>query len=682
MQKICFSIAFLLLSLVSIGQEDSIEHFQPGKIKLVARYKSGAVELRWYPTSSAQWRIANKQGYVIERIDLNADGSKFEKIATVKPYTSAEFNSKTDMQDDFIRATKEAIESTPKMPTNANDFDKMAEYQNDENGIFLTFIMSTNMNVTAAEAAGLHYTDKTITQGKEYAYRIYINAKDVKEEDMVMMIVSNTKTEKKSFIPEGLRAEENEGAVNLFWNYNVNRRNFTAYFIERSADGGRTYQPLNKTPLIFTVKGADEVSYVDSVKNYTPYTYRVSGLTAFGDKSDVSLAVTAMGRDKTPAAPASEIRADGDRNKIIVAWQLPNPAKDLAGFFVGRSTSMNGPFHILNAKMTTKDTRTFVDEHPLPKEPYYMLYTLDTANNVSSTYSIMASVYDSTAPAQPMALEGAIDSNGVVRLKWKYGSDNDLHGYHVFVANGKDNVYRQLTGYPLNDSVYIDTVNIKTLTKEVYYKITAVDYNNNPSPYSAIATLKRPDIIAPSAPLISSYTIEGNKVSLQWEPSSSDDVVKHELQRTDASGKKITLTSFTTATNNKYVDSTVTEGAAYTYELAAIDESGLRSASTLDIAVAETSAKAGVERVEAKWDDKDKEVVLNWQYKQKGDYSFVVFRGAQDGDMRPLRTLEGSTTTFTDNNVNSGKYQYAIKVLYNNGAESKVSKPVAVEVKL
>ncbi len=677
MQKLFLILTVLLNVTVLAAQGDSAK----ASIKLIGRYKNNAVELRWYPTSSTTWRITNKNGYLVERMELGKEGATFKQIAIVKPYTTAEWNSRTDMQNDFVRATKEAIYSIPSMPKENEGFEKVLQYQNDENGIFFTFMLSTNLNIQAAEAAGMKFTDKTIVAGTEYAYKVSIN-NTKNDEDAALVFIGNTITEKQGISPKGLRIEEGEGAVKLFWDYSFNRTQFSAYYIERSADGGKTFKPLNNTPLIFTVKNAEEVSYTDSVKNYIPYQYRIKGITAFGENSEPCAAMAGMGKDKTPAVPASNVRADGDRNKITVTWSLPNPSKDVKGFFVARGTSLNGPFKTLHTDIRGKDERFFVDTKPSPQEPYYIVYTLDTARNISNTFSVMASVYDSVAPKQPLALNGKIDSAGVVTINWKYGSDNDLHGYHVYRANGKNNVYHQLTGYPLNDSTFTDTISMRSLTEEVYYKITAVDYNNNPSPYSEIAELKRPDIIAPSAPLILSYNVVANKVTLNWELSSSSDVVKHELRRKAADGKMTVLTSFTTNSLNTFIDSTVTEGADYSYELTAIDDAGLQTPSTpLNITIAETTAKAGVEKLDAKLDEKDKEVTLRWEYGPKGNFSFIVLKTTPDGITKPVRTIDSNTNTFIDSNIASGKYQYAIKILYSNGSESGISKPVSIEVR-
>lgn len=668
-----------------VAQNTKIDSLpEKSEVKLIGRYHNNTIELRWYPTSAVKWRLGNKYGYVIERMELSDEGAKngFEKITKnpLKPYTEAEWKSKTDMDNDFIRAAKEAVMSTPKMPKE-NSFDNMMDYQNEESGIFFTLIMATNLNAKAAEASGLKHIDRDIVNGKQYAYRAYINSgKNEKQVDTTIIFINNTTKEMPSPAPMGLRAEEEEGAIRLFWNYSNNRQNFVGYYIERSTDGGKNYSPLNKRPLIFTVRGPEEVSYTDSVKNYIPYTYRLTGITGFGDNSMPSAPIVAMGIDKTPPSPVLNTRAKGDRSKILISWDLPVKSRDLAGFQVGRSSSTEGPFKYLNTKILSADTRIFPDNKPIPKEPYYIVHAVDTAGNISYTFSVMASVYDTIAPQKPFALKGEIDSAGIVKIQWQLGEENDLNGYHVYTANGKDNVYRQITGYPWKDSSFTDTVNMRSLTKEVYYKITAVDYNNNPSPYSEILVLKRPDIIPPAPPLITKYNVQQKGILLVWINSTSDDIAKHELYRNnEEQTERKLIFSYDGDKYETFTDTTIKDNENYTYSLMAYDKDGnVSTGKTISISTG-ASSKSSVENLKA--EKKENKILLSWEYTSKtpGDkYHFIIFKTTDGKEMKAIKTIAGKNKTFEDNINSSSKLQYAIKVVYDDGTESDLSNSILV----
>lgn len=529
--------------------------------------------------------------------------------------------------------------------------------------------------------AGLMYTDKNIEAGKQYAYSISINSKEKKQaKDEALVFINDTRSSYQSPQPEGLIAEEGEGFVKLIWNNTTNHQLFSAYNIERSGDGGKTFKKINELPYMSVAENTDKFFYTDSVKNYISYLYRIKGITPWIDESDPSDFVKAMGRDKTAASPPMNTRAKGDRSKITVTWELPATSPDLKGFQVARSHNLEGPFTSINKESVSPANRMFVDEKPSPKEPYYVVYAVDTAGNYSSTFSVMANVYDTAAPSQPLILKGFIDSNGVVKMSWKFGSDNDLVGYNVYVANGKDNIYRQITGSPLLDSVFTDTVSMRSLTKNVYYKITAVDYNNNASEYSELMVLERPDVIPPAAPLISNYAVTDNKVTLTLVGSSSDDVIDHKLIRTDASGQKIILLTAKDVTT--FTDEKVTEGASYSYSLVATDVAKHQTTSkALQITILEMEIKAGISKLAARTNEKDKQVLLSWNLlDKKPEQTLVLFRSINGEEMKFYKKLSAEKESFTDN-AEAGKYAYAIKVLYNNGAESELSETAFAEIK-
>mgnify|MGYP000456278655 CR=1 FL=1 len=498
----------------------------------------------------------------------------------------------------------------------------------------------------------------------------------------MLAFVHNTRTNYEAPSPQDISFEEGEGFVKLKWNNTTNQDNFVGYDIERSSNGGKIFSKVNKMPFVSVAEAVDELQYTDSVKNYITYQYRIVGITPWTDRGNPSEIVTAAGHDKTPASPPINTRAKGDRNKILVTWELPVQSKDLKGFVIARSNKLEGPFSTISEKnkVVAVSQRMFTDTKPSPTQPYYAVYSVDTANNISSTFSVMANIYDTVAPLMPIGLQGRIDSNGVVQMSWKFGNDNDLVGYNVYVANGKDNVYRQLTGSPLVDSAFMDTVSMRSLTKNVYYKITAVDYNNNASEYSEIAVLKRPDVIAPVAPVIKTYAIGNKKISLEFIGSSSDDIVEHRLNRTDANGRSITLA---TAKEIKlFTDTTIVEGASYSYTLIAVDEANYQTASkVLQVSVPEQEIKEGISKLTTRANDQDKQVLLSWNgMNTPKASSLVLFKGINGEEMKLYKKLSPDKQSYVDN-TDTGKYQYAIKVLYSNGAESELSEVATAEIK-
>ncbi len=682
MNRILFLSILLMTSMLAYSQRDKKDSLMNQEnIKVVSRYRNGGVELRLYPTNMGTWRKSNQLGYSIKRMELSDAGAAagFKELTVLKPYSGAEGRNLAS-GDSLAKATLELIASRP---TSKN----VVDIENEESEAFFTYILATSLSAKAAKVAGMLYTDNTIEKGKQYVYNISIISTKAKKDpnDEVLVFMTDTQNDYVAPSPQEVSAEEGEGVVKLSWNNTSNKELFAAYDIERSSNGGKSFTKITKIPFLALTKDADVNYYTDSVKNYIPYQYRVIGITLWVDHSNPSEIVEAMGRDKTAPSPPMNVQAKGDRKKILVTWELPAQSRDLKGFQIARGKKLEGPFTSISDKATLLGVsqRTFTDPNPVPKEPYYVVYSVDTAGNFNSTFSVMAIINDTVPPMRPLGFNGGIDSNGVVKLNWKYGSDNDLIGYQVYVANGKDNVYRQLTGSPIGDTTFADTVSMRSLTRDVFYKITAIDYNNNASDYSEILTLKRPDVIPPAAPMISSYAITESSVRLVLTASSSDDVAKYHLVRTDVAGKKQTIGDWREI-QTAVEDKDVKEGAEYTYTLLAIDGSGKTTPSSpIRITVLEQSIKPGVDGLTAKFDEAEKKVMLQWRFDQPGTgYSFVLFSRNNDGEWNAVKNLPASAKQFTQTVTARGKIEYAIKVMYTNGAESTLSTPAIIETKL
>jgi len=646
-------------------------------LKVMSRIRNGIVELRWYPTNYAAWRKANSFGYTVKRIDLANPGTSNEAVllTTVKIFTPEEFRQKLNMNDKMVKGTMDLIND---ISTAKSTLDR----DNEENENFIIFTLATSLSAEAAKAAGLFFNDDKIEKGKDYAYTVSINDNigKVIKADEALVIVTGTASNYNAPAPQDVTSEQGEGFVKLSWNNTSNKELFSAYNIMRSADKGKTFTRLNPLPYLSLAENADTLYYTDSVQNYIPYQYQIVGYTPWVDLSSPSQTVYGMGQDRTGAAPPTNVKAKGDRSNILLSWDLPKQSKDLKGFTVGRSKNLEGPFAAVNPKLLNVSDRSFTDKKPSPKEPFYAIYSVDTANNLSSTFSVMADIFDSVAPVKPQLLTGIIDTNGVIKLAWKFGNDNDLLGYQIYMANGKNNVYKQITSSPLVDSVIVDTVTMRALNKEVYYKITAVDHNNNASEYSEILVIKRPDIIPPSAPVITGYKVENAKVNITWANSSSTDVLKHALVRINEAGDNQQLAEITDTTTQQFTDSLAIPGNNYTYEIRAYDGAGhVTSSNPLAITVTEINIKNGVERFTVTWDRNDKKAKLQWQFNRKEEYEIVVFRSVDNGEFKAYKKLSAESKSFEEN-LNKGIYKYALKVIYATGSESALSESAVVEV--
>ena len=674
---------FLLSAPAAFAQEstpDSTVIPQTPGIRLMTRCKGGKVQLRWLPTSSAVWRVGNKNGYILERMELTEEGGAkgYTQIGGLLKPTEAAAWERLAGSNEYLRGAKEAVYSTPKKIAPGSGFEAMADQQNEENGIYYSFVLCTNLDPLAAKEAATFYEDATAVVGKDYAYRIRIaTAPKMVGADtptVFLTAVQNTTGPKVG----GLSTEALDGVIKISWDYETSRKNFTAYFLERSADNGATYQQINTLPIVISIRSAEEVIYKDSTaKNYVRYAYRMRGLTPFGDKSAPSGEIYAMSRDFTPPPAPVLVQGAGSEAGVNLSWQMPHTSPDLAGFKVARAPKSDGPFTLVQEALISKTATTFTDTKPLSREPFYVVYSVDTAGNMANGFATMAVLIDTIPPAMPTALTGTVDSLGYVTLSWAANGEEDLAGYNVYVANKSDNVFRQMNGDPVLENSFRDTINMRDLNRNIYYKITAVDYNNNPSPYATLLTLRRPDVIPPAAPVIHNFAVTDNAVKLDWIPSSSDDVIFHQLVRMDAAGKSETLR--TAVGDTTFTDKDLPAGT-YTYVVIAADSSHRTASKPLAVVVDKNSTD-GIKSLKAAWKSAEEAVLLDWAFDGKdAEHQYLLFRGKDAEALTPLRRLRNGQTSWKDEDAAAGTWYYAVKVQYAGGTESALSEAVKLEV--
>ena len=76
-----------------------------------------------------------------------------------------------------------------------------------------------------------------------------------------------------------------------------------------------------------------------------------------------------------------------------------------------------------------------------------------------------------------------------------------------------------------------DTLLLKTLTYDIYYKVMALDNNFNSSEFSQTVKLIKPDTIPPVPALFVKIHQPKEKVEIVWHNSSSEDLARIELYR-------------------------------------------------------------------------------------------------------------------------------------------------------
>jgi fibronectin type 3 domain-containing protein len=698
-------------------------------VRVLARAYEDSIVIRWAPTDPVAWTLGKDSGYRLTRLDYTDPQHPVSTMLTTSPFrplSHDQMMATLDRNNKYAAIAAQALYGNDfQMTKNAPvGFAKKIKQGNEALNFRYSFaLQAADFSAPVASAIALRWVDKAVKKGINYIYIITVDGSNKNYiVDSAAAFLANTRATTNP-APDGLQGFSFDRQIELHWN----RRqigNFSAYFVERSDDQGKTWHSLTKLPYsstdqVPTVKRPpvqapngnsgqaaaatkkdsalrkvasvlrDHQIYMDSIPvDYHDYYYRVRGIDAFAELSPWSTAVILQGRDLTPPAPPVINSAKNPAgSQIDISWTQRTAAPDLAGYYISRSNSVKGPFYPLTKKMLPKGTTSFTDSAAMPQLPnYYVVIAVDTAKNVSASSAYPGYLTDTIPPAAPVHIAGSIDSAGVVRLHWAANREQDLKGYKVYYAYGPKDQFAQVTTHALTDTTFTDTISMKSLNRRIWYKVVAVDRTNNHSAYSAPVAIKKLVVIPPSAPVAGAIATKGRSVSIEWMESRSEGAAGYEIFRsTTASPWTLIgrLHQDWSTHSLHFTDSSIATNTDYYYTAETIDSTGSRSARSMAIHVRSNAADSLPlpNSFQARQNSKQHAVRLSWQYKDTGDYFFVVYRSANNGSLDAWQSFDKTTQSGEDDTVASGAYSYAIKVVHRDRiASSALSKPIQVVI--
>lgn len=680
--KYLFSTILFTLTLISYGQQDStlMDSFKNPSHVMQVKTESDKIIIRWAPGNYAFFREGVDYGYLLQRrayksnpdleyseeIDIDGD---FKTIKVVHPWTENEWKQNAiDTSDIYAGVAMQIQLSGEASPTSSDEVSRISTYYEDQQRRFAFALLAADFSRTAALGLGLRYEDTNVKQGYFYEYRLlYSKLTDGLEQDTVYAWADmNQPYESKPV--DHCFLEASDKAITVYWTRH-NDQFFTAYDIEKSTDK-LTWTKLNNKPWMTSLYNTETPNfYIDSIaENNKTYFYRIRGYTLFAEKGEYSIIMGDKGIDETPPAPPWGVKAEDMGGYVALQWEAMPNESDFDGFYIERSDKANGYFEKISDKLP-KEAREFADLQPDQlSQNYYRVVSIDTLGNESYSFSDLGYILDSVPPSKPTGLIGVIDTFGIVKLDWTPGPEADIIGYRVYWSNNKNNEFTQMEGEVIPGINYVDSIKIKTLNEEIYYKIVAVDHRYNHSEYSEVLTIKKPDLVPPSAPLIYDYQLLEKSVMFRWHPTVSDDAISQTVlkQKTDGSWDAVYTPSHLMA--DSFTDTEVIKGQSYNYKVIVEDDAGNTSESQVfQITVVDNGIREV--NLEANYKIIDKVVNLNWTLTTE-EAKFLLYKSRGD-DFKKITSLKSPIHSWKDLDYLPGD-QYKMRVIFKDGNESQI----------
>ena len=687
--KALYQLMVFCLLCTSVALAQQKQH----AIMALANPRYDSIVLRWAPAGQVAWQTGNKHGYIIERFVVARDGKPVElagqqaqklTAAPIHPLAEAQMEQMA-VNNDRIALVKEAIYSKDfQLTSPEKGLGDFITQQGEADMRFGFMLLACDLSPAAANAAGLRFVDRSVKKGERYAYKISVaqQPKGVSIEPGVC--VTSLQEPIRLAPPREFSVQFADSLAKLQWLANIDKGIYTAYIVERSADG-KTFAPVTDLPIMYSSEKPNHpFSYfIDSLTdNETTWHYRIKGLTPFGDSGPYSQVVNGHGAPEFERPFIDSIAAI-DNKKIFLQWHLsPLLKSKTQSIVITRAAKAEGPYKDISQPID-KQALTWIDEKP-PSDSYYRLKIKTTDNRIIYSLPELGQVVDVQPPAMPVGVKGTIDSTGIVHLEWDANTEPDLRGYRVFRANAAHEEFTEVTRRILKRNSFADTVNVKTLTEKVLYRVIAVDKMYNPSEYSPVYTLARPDKVAPSAPVFTYCRVQDTVpgILLQWKNSSSTDVVKQVLYRVNTQvGSFNKNMVFTDSTNSlhEWIDTTVQAGGKYYYELVVFDEAGNSSKNRGGDVEYETAFRPAIKDIKAQANREKKLINVEWKHDQQPAV-YYVYRSVNSQSFLLYKKLTGAQKSVTDDEIKIGNiYAYRIKAEWTSGKTTMMSKPVSVQ---
>lgn len=657
-------VVFLCIGTANLLYANSI---QSDSLQIQVKYHrlSKSIKLRWAVPNANIWKTTNGTGFKIERFTIERGGNVLktpERILLKEsfkalPLAAWEEKVKTNNYAAIVAQALygEGFELAP----NANGAQYLMSESKELQQRYLISMYAADLDFSVAEMAAWGFEDTTITENEEYLYRIYCaDSTQLGSIHYGICVTSGATAELPQ--PTYFNASFHDKSVLLSWDITHLRSHYVAYQVERSIDSIH-FEP-RFTPLVMNMAGKDMIIIPDSLEeNYTPYYYRLYGVTPFGEKGPYSQTIKGEGYIPLTTLPTITSYETDSNGTLNLEWQFDSIAQNqIKCFELRRSISSTSGFTSI-IKDIAPETRKVVVKNLLPSN-YFVIAAIPHKGHETASLPILIQTVDSIPPIAPTGLHGIIDSTGIVTLTWNANTEEDIYGYRVFKRLSNSGKLFKMNDVAITSTHFRDSISLNDLNNYVYYAVAAIDKRYNQSTLSDTIQLVKPDIIPPTSPAIVSYKATEKGNLLKWISSSSTDAQQTLIYRSTMSDTLLfELCQSVALDKQEWLDTQTQYGVKYYYALKTVDTSNNQSDFSPTIVMqCKTKNKNSVK---LNIDHLPQGRLLTWNFSSDNVNGTVeIYRLTSDGTFRLWKTLDAAERSTADTDKSSGfEYVYYIR---------------------
>lgn len=415
------------------------------------------------------------------------------------------------------------------------------------------------------------FTDKSITKGRAYYYRLGLrmqSGREVKSRKtafikragekiphppLVMKGEGHVRRADVVFVPSLLNSQERFDIRS----YKVYRQEGEAWQEVGAVDANRR----GKLEYVFEDTGG--------LADGGEFTYAISGMDSKGRESALSDPVSV----RTTARPVLTVVRDDLLRAVELSW---NPVEGATGYSLYRKA---GEEDFKKVAVLKEDAAAgYLEKKGLDDGTVYTyrIAAFDDRGETGPSIEVTAKTKDlPPIPRNITARSGMVKS---VKLSWTPVNDPDVGGYAVYrQENGeKPELVEKVKGY-LSDGCLDDGSAFSSLEDGKTYRYAVVAYNlfgaeRRPFPEFSATTKPRPVRVSGLA-----LSPGADHVLVRWSRSPEADVTGYLIYRVRGSGDRYSKIGETPASRTAYSDYDVKAHQTYSYRVIAVDADELKS---------------------------------------------------------------------------------------------------------
>lgn len=671
------TVAFASLSVFGWAQESN-------SIQLISYRDEGRILLRWAPSKASDWKELNSKGYTLERYTIIRNSLRvfppelLKLDDSLKPISLQDWE-KFSIDNKYAAIAAQAIygDEFQVQPDQLSvDMIRTIQISKEQNLRYSFTILAADQSFEVAEMAGLGYEDTDVHKNEAYMYKLYGNFGSLASDTAYTIVATGDVAP----LPEVQEIEVEFGnkEVMMSWRIDYYEEVYSSYVIEKSENNIQFF-PLNDIPTITaSSEKARSIKWMmktDSLsENEKLFYYRIRGKTPFGIIGPMSKVISGFGipeLDLNIGIIKTNVTEDG----IQLEWEAKGTSrKSIIKHLIHRSA--NSKEYIL-LDSVTGEQKQYVDRNPLASN-YYKIAGVNKAGLQVWSLPYFVQAEDSIPPGTPLGLAGNCDLNGRVKLRWLNNQEEDIKGYRVFRSRFLDAEYRQVTVGATPDTIFYDSVDLKTLSKKYYYKIMAVDNRGNKSGLSTELLVQLTDVIPPVPPRVTGYRMNGPMVEINFQNSSSSDVMQTRIFKIFADSTVLIKEIPSGIELTSYSDSTISSGLA-SYFLTAVDSSGNESVKSNIVQLDTPGSPKAYDIILSVTADRAVGVInIKWS-SGSGDEVFRLYKAKDEAPITLYKVFSSEVNGFADDllEVNS-KYHYRLQIISQDGNASIFSNQIDI----